>query len=127
MSDDKGNSNSQVIYPAFCVKEFAGIATVGNENSDAPSNISTFRDSASTTPPPDRSSSAVKAPQPRKSFSDLLRCLHTPTAAPGPEGGCLFIYCYRVPDGYLTSSLTALPPLTFITIVPLTGSLIRWP
>lgn len=36
MSDDKGNSNSQVIYPAFCVKEFAGIATVGNENSDAP-------------------------------------------------------------------------------------------
>lgn len=36
LSDDKGNSNSQVIYPAFCVKEFAGIATVGNDNNDAP-------------------------------------------------------------------------------------------
>lgn len=36
MSDDKGNSNSQVIYPAFCVKEFAGIASVADENSDAP-------------------------------------------------------------------------------------------
>ncbi len=36
MSDDKGNTNSQVIYPAFCVSEFAGTTSVTDENSNAP-------------------------------------------------------------------------------------------